>query len=44
MNKEIDAEMDDELRPKYDFSQMEGGVRGGYASAIKQNKSGASRP
>ena len=30
MNEEIDAEMDDDLRPEYDFSQMEGGVRGKY--------------
>lgn len=30
MNGEIDAEMDGELRPEYDFSQMEGGVRGKY--------------
>jgi hypothetical protein len=31
MNKEIDAEMEDELRPEYGFSRMEGGVRGKYA-------------
>lgn len=30
MNSEIDAEMDDELRPEYDFSQMESGARGKY--------------
>ena len=30
MNGEIDTEMDDDLRPEYDFSQMEGGVRGKY--------------
>ncbi|XHX77043.1 MAG: hypothetical protein RBJ76_21780 [Stenomitos frigidus ULC029] len=30
MNGEIDAEMDDALRPEYDFSQMEGGVGGKY--------------
>ena len=30
MNKEIDAEMEDELRPEYDFSQIEGGVKGKY--------------
>lgn len=30
MNKEVDSEMEDELRPEYDFSQIEGGVRGKY--------------
>ncbi|XGV94600.1 MAG: hypothetical protein ACAF41_17840 [Leptolyngbya sp. BL-A-14] len=30
MNGEIDADMEDELRSEYDFSQMEGGVRGKY--------------
>ena len=30
MNEEIDTEMEDDLRPEYDFSQMEGGVRGKY--------------
>jgi hypothetical protein len=30
MNKEIDAEMEDELRPEYDFSQIESGVKGKY--------------
>lgn len=29
MKKEID-ELEDELRPNYDFSHMEGGVRGKY--------------
>ncbi len=31
MNKETDNAMTDELRPEYDFAQMEGGVRGKYA-------------
>ena len=31
MNKETENEMADELRPEYDFTQMEGGVRGKYA-------------
>jgi hypothetical protein len=35
MNQEIDAEMDDELRPEYDFSQMEGGVRGKYVDCYR---------
>jgi len=30
MNSEIDAEMDDELRLEYDFSQMKCGVKGKY--------------
>ncbi len=30
MKKEVDHEMDDELRPEYDFSQLVGGVRGKY--------------
>lgn len=29
MKKEVD-ELDDELRPEYDFSKMAGGVRGKY--------------
>lgn len=31
MKKEVDNEMEDELRPEYDFSQIKGGVRGKYA-------------
>jgi hypothetical protein len=30
MNREINTEMEDELRPEYDFSQLKGGVRGKY--------------
>ena len=30
MKKEIENEMEDELRSEYDFSQMQGGVRGKY--------------
>jgi hypothetical protein len=29
MNKKFD-ELEDELRPEYDFAQMQGGVRGKY--------------
>ena len=29
MNK-VESEEDDDLKPEYDFSQMEGGVRGKY--------------
>jgi len=31
MKKETDHELEDELRPEYDFSQLQGGVRGKYA-------------
>ncbi len=31
MKKEVENEMEDELRPEYDFAQMQGGVRGKYA-------------
>ena len=30
MRKELAAELDDELRPEYDLSQLKGGVRGKY--------------
>ena len=30
MNREADTDMEDELRPEYDFSQLEGGIRGKY--------------
>ncbi|MBE9189616.1 hypothetical protein IQ230_04390 [Gloeocapsopsis crepidinum LEGE 06123] len=30
MNKEVENEMEDELRPEYDFAQMQGGVKGKY--------------
>jgi len=30
MNRELNNEMEDELRSEYDFAQMEGGVRGKY--------------
>lgn len=30
MKKEVDNEMEDELCPEYDFSQIKGGVRGKY--------------
>jgi hypothetical protein len=34
MKKEID-ELEDELRPKYDFSSMTGGVRGKYVERYR---------
>lgn len=37
MKKDVENEMEDELRPEYDFAQMKGGVRGKY---IEQYRSG----
>lgn len=34
MNKEVD-ELEDELRPEYNFSQMAGGVRGKYVERYR---------
>ena len=36
MNKNTYNEMDDDLRPEYDLSQLKGGVRGKYASKYKE--------
>lgn len=36
MNKRVDSEMDDELLPEYDFSQLEGGVRGKYVERYQR--------
>lgn len=35
MNKEVENEMEDELRPEYNFAQMEGGVRGKYVERYR---------
>ncbi|MGI0485937.1 hypothetical protein ACN4EK_10905 [Pantanalinema rosaneae CENA516] len=35
MKKDADNEMDDELRPEYDFSQLVGGVRGKYVERYR---------
>lgn len=35
MNKEIENEMEDELRSEYDFAQMQGGVRGKYVERYR---------
>lgn len=35
MKKEVDSEMNDELRPQYDFSQLVGGVRGKYVERYR---------
>ena len=35
MNRKIDPEREDELRPEYDFSQLEGGVRGKYVERYR---------
>jgi hypothetical protein len=37
MSKEISSEMDDDLRPEYDLSQLlKGGVRGKYADRFRK--------
>ena len=36
MKKDINHEMDDELRPEYDLTQLQGGVRGKYAERYHQ--------
>ncbi|HYX17846.1 MAG TPA: hypothetical protein VE944_26505 [Nostoc sp.] len=36
MKKEIENEMEDELRSEYDFAQMEGGTRGKYIERYRQ--------
>ncbi len=36
MKKEFENEMEDELRPEYDFANMEGGVRGKYVERYAQ--------
>jgi hypothetical protein len=35
MRKEVNNEMDDELRTEYDFSQLAGGVRGKYVERYR---------
>ncbi len=35
MNIEINHELEDELRPEYDFSDMKGGVRGKYFESYR---------
>lgn len=35
MKKEDENEMEDELRSEYDFSQMQGGVRGKYVERYR---------
>jgi hypothetical protein len=36
MNKRVHSEIDDELRPEYDFSQLEGGTRGKYIERYRR--------
>ncbi|NET55636.1 MAG: hypothetical protein F6K47_05540 [Symploca sp. SIO2E6] len=36
MKKVFETEMADDLRPEYDFAQMEGGVRGKYVERYRQ--------
>lgn len=35
MNMEINHELEDELRPEYDFSDIKGGVRGKYVESYR---------
>lgn len=37
MNKKLD-ELEDELRPEYDFAQMQGGVKGKYVQRYQLAK------
>lgn len=36
MKNKSDSELDDELRPEYDLSELKGGVRGKYAQRYKE--------
>ena len=36
MKKQVDKELDDDLRPEYDFSKLPEGVRGKYAEHYHQ--------
>lgn len=35
MKKEVENEMEDELHAEYDFTQMEGGIRGKYVERYR---------
>jgi hypothetical protein len=35
MNEELENELDDDLRPEYDFASMAGGVRGKYVERYR---------
>ncbi|AFY60202.1 hypothetical protein [Synechococcus sp. PCC 6312] len=36
MKKEVKSEMEDELRPEYNFAQMQGGIRGKYVERYRK--------
>lgn len=36
MKKNIDKEMEDELRPEYDLSELKGGIKGKYAKRYQE--------
>jgi hypothetical protein len=36
MKKEINNEMEDELRSEYDFAEMKGGIKGKYIERYRQ--------
>ena len=42
MKKEVD-ELEDELRPKYDFAKMQGGARGKYVQRYRFARGDATR-
>ena len=35
MKKEVENEMEDELRPEYDFAQMQGGIKSKYVERYR---------
>jgi hypothetical protein len=36
MNEELENELNDDLRPEYDFASMAGGVRGKYVDSLSE--------
>ena len=38
MNEEFENELDDDLRPEYDFANMTGGVRGKYVDRLSETQ------
>jgi hypothetical protein len=36
MNEELENELDDDLRPEYDFANMAGGMRGKYVDSLSE--------
>jgi hypothetical protein len=44
MNEELENELDDDLRPEYDFARMTGGVRGKYVERDRAGRMSNSKP